>query len=381
MSHALLDSVTDHFADLDDPRRQTANRRHEFGDILMIALCAVIGGANHWTLVARFGRAKEAWFRTFLSLPNGIPSHDTFSDVFAKLDPEQFETCFIEWVSAMAPSLPEEVVAVDGKAMRRSRDRANGGEASHLVSAWSTANSLVLGQLGCDRKSNEITAIPALLALLELEGALVTIDAMGCQRKIAQRIVEKGADYLLAVKENQPSLCEGIGEAFLDTDRERVAGRFEDYAEQSNAGHGRLERRRCWVSGDKALIEGFSEDWTGLASVVVIESERTLGEGPTTLDRHWFISSRKGTAAYFLAAKRAHWQVENGLHWVLDVAFREDESRVRKGDGAENMSVLRRMALNLLKREKTDKGGVEAKRCRAGWDEQYMHTVLAGLPL
>ena len=380
MSHALLNSVTDHFADLDDPRRETGNRRHEFGDILMIALCAVIGGANHWTRVERFGRAKEGWFRTFLSLPNGIPSHDTFSDVFAKLDPEQFETCFVEWVSAMASRLPEDVVAVDGKAMRRSHDRAAGREVSHLVSAWSTANALVLGQRGCEEKSNEITAIPALLGLLELEGALVTIDAMGCQRRIAERIVEKGADYLLAVKENQPGLCERIGGAFLDTDRERFAARFEDYAEQSNTGHGRLERRRCWVSGDEALIESFSGDWAGLASVVVIESERTLGEGPTTLDRHWFISSRQGTAESFLGAKRAHWQVENGLHWVLDVAFREDESRVRKGDGAQNLSVLRRMALNLLKRETTDKGGVEAKRCRAGWDEQYMHTVLAGLP-
>jgi len=375
----LLDSVTDHFATLDDPRRETANRRHEFIDILLVALCAVIGGANHWTTVATFGHAKEAWFRTFLRLPNGIPSHDTFSDVFARIDPERFEACFVEWVASMALPLPREVVAVDGKTLRRSHDRANGGKASHVVSAYSTSDALVLGQLGCDEKSNEITAIPMLLNMLALDGALVTIDAMGCQRKIAERIVEKGAHYLLAVKENQPELCEGIGEAFLDKDRKRFAKRFDDCAEQSNGGHGRHERRRCWVCSDETLVAAYSESWAGLSRIVVIESERTLAGKETTLDRHWYISSREETAAYFLAARRAHWQVENGLHWVLDVAFREDESRVRKGDGAENLSVLRRIALNLIKREKTDKHGVEAKRCRAGWDEKYMEKLLAGL--
>ena len=378
MSRILLDSVTQHFAELDDPRRQTANQRHEFIDILMIALCAVIGGANHWTTVATFGCSKEAWFRTFLRLPNGIPSHDTFSDVFAKIEAEQFETCFIEWVSSIALTLPGELLAVDGKTIRRSHDRANGGKASHIVSAYSTANSLVLGQIGTDSKSNEITAIPTLLGMLELKGTLVTIDAMGCQKKIAERIIEKGANYLLAVKENQPSLCEAIGDAFLDRDRKRFAARFEDYHEQSNGGHGRLEQRRCWVCTDETLIKEHSESWAGLKSIVVIESERTLS-GETTFDRHWFISSFEGTAEKFLAAKRSHWQVENGLHWVLDVAFREDESRVRKGEGAENLSVLRRMALNLLKQEKSEKGGIEAKRCRAGWDERYMERVIAGL--
>ena len=374
----LLDSVTQHFAELDDPRRETANQRHEFIDILMIALCAVIGGANHWTTVVTFGRSKEAWFRTFLRLPNGIPSHDTFSDVFAKIEPEQFETCFIEWVSSMALTLPGDVVAFDGKTMRGSHDRANGAMASHIISAYSTANALVLGQIGTDSKSNEITAIPTLLGMLDLKGSLVTIDAMGCQRKIAQRIIEKGAHYLLAVKENQPSLCEAIGDAFLDRDRERFAARFDDYAEQSNAGHGRIEHRRCWVSADETLINEFSQSWAELKRIVVIESERTLA-GETTLYRHWYISSLEETAENFLSAKRAHWQVENGLHWVLDVAFREDESRVRKGEGAENLSVLRRMALNLLKREKTEKGGVEAKRNRSGWDDKYMEKVIAGL--
>ena len=213
VSHALLESVTDHFAELDDPRRETANRRHEFIDILTIALCAVIGGANHWTTVVTFAQAKEAWFRRFLRLPNGIPSHDTFSDVFAGIEPERFEACFVAWVEALLASLPGAaapsdvpVVAVDGKTLRRSHDRANGVKAAHIVSAYASATSMVLGQVRTEEKSNEITAIPILLDMLALEGALVTIDAMGCQRDIAEKIVERGADYLLTVKENQPAL-------------------------------------------------------------------------------------------------------------------------------------------------------------------------------
>ena len=346
----------------------------------MIALCAVIGGANHWTNVVNFGEAKLDWFSRFLRLPNGIPSHDTFSDVFAKIDAERFESCFIAWVGAMAVKVPgAESVAIDGKTLRRSHDRANGAMPTHIVSAWSSANALVLGQLGIEAKSNEITAIPALLEMLSLDGALVTIDAMGCQTKIASKIKEKGADYLLAVKENQPTLCQKIGDAFLDSDKERFAVRFENFAEQENKGHGRVERRRCWTCQDPELIEPLSKHWIGIKRIVVIEAERTVADKPTTLDRHWFISSRAETAEYFLTAKRQHWQIENGLHWVLDVAFREDECRVRKGDGAENLSVLRRMALNLIKQEKTHKGGMEAKRCRAGWDDRYMETVLSAL--
>ena len=215
MSHALLDSITEHFADLDDPRRETANRRHEFVDILTLTLCAVIGGANHWTTVVTFAQAKEEWFRRFLRLPSGIPSHDTFSDVFARIDPDAFETGFVAWVAALAGTLPgAPVVAVDGKALRRSHDRANGAKATHIVSAYANASSLVLGQVSTDDKSNEITAIPTLLDMLALDGALVTIDAMGCQTAIADKIVERGADYLLAVKDNQPSLCAAIGDAF-----------------------------------------------------------------------------------------------------------------------------------------------------------------------
>ena len=328
MSHALLDSITEHFAELDDPRRQTANRRHEFIDILTIALCAVIDGANHRTTVVTFAQAKEPWFRRFLRLPNGIPSHDTFSDVFAKIDPDTFETGFVAWVTALAGSLPgAPVVAVDGKTLRRSHDRANGAEATHIVSAYANAASLVLGQVSTDDKSNEITAIPTLLDMLALDGALVTIDAMGCQTAIADKIVERGADYLLAVKDNQPSLSSAIGDAFLDFDTER----FGQCVEQSNTGHGRLERRRCWVCTDPEVIEPLSHTWKGLKSLVVIESERTVVGGRTTREQHRYISSRAASAEFFLSARREHWSVENGLHWVLDVAFREDESRVREG--------------------------------------------------
>ena len=378
MTTALLDSVTDHFATLDDPRRETANQNHEFIDILVIALCAVISGANHWTTVATFGRAKEAWFRTFLRLPNGIPSHDTFTDVFAKIDPEQFETCFIAWVSSLALVLPGEVVAVDGKTLRRSHDKAASKQAIHMVSAWSSRNALVLGQVKTDEKSNEITAIPLLLEMLSLEGSLVTIDAMGCQRKIAEQILSKGADYLLAVKENQPSLYEAIDKLFFDPDDETFAARFSDHAEQTDKGHGRIEYRQCWVCQELALLATFTALWPGLKAIVGVESQRTVN-GETAIEHRLYITSCAQTAAYFLAATRAHWHVENRLHWVLDVAFREDESRLRQGDGAENFSVLRRMALNLLKREKTEKIGIEGKRCRAGWDQDYLEKVLAGL--
>ena len=335
MSHALLESVTKHFAGLDDPRRETANRRHEFVDILTIALCAVIG-----------------------------------------IDPNTFETCFVAWVAALAQSLPgAPVVAIDGKTLRRSHDRANGGMATHIVSAYANASSLVLGQVATADESNEITAIPTLLDMLALDAALVTIDAMGCQTAIAEKIVDRGADYLLAVKANQRSLSGAIRDAFEDVDTEH----FGKPVEQQNIGHGRIEKRRCWVCSDPEVIEPLSTTWKGIRSLVVIDSERTVVGGERTTERHHYIGSRAATATFFLEARREHWSVENGLHWVLDVAFREDESRVRAGDGAENPSVLRRMALNLLKREKTHKGGIEAKRCRAGWDETYMETVLAGL--
>ena len=378
MATALLTSIREHFTVLKDPRRDTKNKHHNFIDVLVIAICGAICGANHWTGIAAYGRAKEAWLRTFLELPEGIPSHDTFNDIFMKIDPEYFEKCFVSWVSSISRLLPGEVVAVDGKTLRRSHDSANSKSAIHMVSAWSTSNAVVLGQFKTHEKSNEITAIPELLKILSIEGSLVTIDAMGCQKKIAESILGKGADYLLAVKENQPSLYATINDLFFESEDDAFAENFSEFAEQTNKGHGRIETRRCWVFSDVDVSALNLDEWKGLNSFVVIESERTVS-GKTSIEHRLYITSKEGSAEYFLQATRDHWHVENKLHWVLDVAFREDESRIRKGDGAENFSVLRRIALNLLKKEKSEKTGIETKRLRAGWDDDYLMKVLSGM--
>lgn len=378
MATVLLNSIQEHFIDLKDPRRETKNKCHNFVDILVIAICGAICGANYWTGITAYGRAKESWLRTFLELPEGIPSHDTFNDIFMKIDSKQFEKCFVSWVSSISTLLPGEVVSIDGKTLRRSHDNTDSKKSIHMVSAWSTSNAMVLGQFKTHEKSNEITAIPMLLEMLSIEKSLVTIDAMGCQKKIAENILSKGADYLLAVKENQPSLYEEINRLYFESEEDIFEENFTKFAEQSNKGHGRLETRRCWVCNNISALLLDTSEWAGLTSIVVIESERTISE-KTSIEHRVYISSKKRSAKYFLQATRDHWHVENKLHWTLDVAFREDESRLRKGDGAENFSVLRRIALNLLKKEKTEKTGIETKRLRSGWDNDYLLTVLAGL--
>jgi predicted transposase YbfD/YdcC len=374
MGTNLYRSLEEHFKGVQDPRRTTLNQRHLFLDILVIAICGAICGANDWVAIARFGKAKETWLRRFLELPNGIPSHDTFGDVFSKLQPEQFQQCFIAWVSTWVDLLPGEVVAIDGKTLRHSYDQQDAKAAIHMVSAWASSQALVLGQLKTAEKSNEITAIPQLLAALEIKGCLVTIDAMGCQKKIAETILSKGADYLLAVKDNQPKLHEAIKTYFEEANAQDFAGFDIDFSETFDQNHGRLEWRRCWRGTEIQQIETH-EHWPDLTAVVMIESERHINEH-LSIEHRYYISSASGDATSFLPATREHWSIENSLHWVLDIAFREDDSRIRKGYGPENFATLRHMALNLLKQEPTAKVGIQNKRLIAGWDNSYLEKVL-----
>jgi predicted transposase YbfD/YdcC len=372
------------FRDVPDPRAK--NVIHKLHDILVIAICGVICGADGWAEVEEFGNSKLAWFGTFLDLPNGIPSHDTFGRVFARLDPDAFERRFTAWAASVAGSPGGRLVAIDGKAIRRSFEHAwDKSGMAHLVSAFVDANRMVFGQVAVDGKSNEIEAIPRLLALLDLEGATVTIDAIGCQREVAREVTDRGGRYVLAVKENQPALHRKV-KALLD---EAILAGFEGmrhgHFEQTDGGHGRVETRRVWVTDEvNWLGQDLLGQWAGLAagSIAVVESVRQdLGDlsGKVTTERRYFISSLPGTSADQMAdAVRGHWAVENKLHWQLDVSFREDERRIRKGHGAENYSRLCRLALNLLKRDKTVKIGVHGKRLKAGWDEHYLLRLLTG---
>ena len=371
-------SILDHFADLDDPRVERT-RRHKLVDIIAIAICSTICGADSWAHMELFGKSKLEWFQSFLELPGGIPSHDTFGEVFARLDPEQFQRCFRAWTQAIAELLPGEVVAIDGKTARRSYDRAGGKGAMHLVSAWAAQNTLTLGQVRTEEKSNEITAIPQLLRQLELQGCIVTIDAMGCQREIAQQIVDGGADYVLAVKENQGQLYEGIRDLFEGAAALGFDGVPYDYAHTVNKGYGRVERRECWVVTAADCLDYLDPQgqWPQLKAAIKVVGHRETVEGSASQPRY-YISSLAASAGQLQDAVRGHWSIENSLHWTLDVTFREDQCRVRKDHGPQNLASLRQISHNLLKNENTLKVGIQGKRLNAVWREDYLLKVLLG---
>jgi predicted transposase YbfD/YdcC len=368
-------SITHHFADLTDPRIDRS-RLHELLDIVAIAICAVVAGADSWDDIEDFGNAKIDWLKTFLALPNGIPSHDTFRRLFERLDPDEFQRGFLGWIEALHEATERQVVAIDGKALRRSFDRAKGQSALHMVHAWATANHLLLGQVAVDEKSNEITAIPKLLRMLEISGAIVTIDAMGCQKEIARTIRGRKADYILALKANHERLFEQVVAFWEAGYSRRMKGPDIRYHRQWNESHGRFEARRCWAASDLDWLEGRAE-WEGLRSVVFIESERFIGEA-LSVETRYYLSSLPNDAKVLNEAVRSHWGVENSLHWVLDMTFHEDRSRIKKENAPENFGLLRRLALCLLKKETTSKRSIKGKRLRASWDEGYLQRVLCG---
>ena len=373
-------SISLHFGALPDPR-VARTRDHLLIDILTIGLCAILCGGEGWTDMATFGRTREAWLRTFLALPGGIPSHDTFGRVFAALDPVAFEAAFAGWVRAVAPQAAGRALALDGKTLRRSHDRAKGKAALHLVSAWADQSGLVLGQVAVADKANEIVAIPALLALLDIRGCTVTIDAMGCQTAIAAHIVAQGGDYILALKDNHPTLHDDVRAIFAEaraTDFAPLDPQYHDHARAVGKGHGRLEARRAWVISDPEVLAFLDEAgrWAGLRAIGLIEAERRAGATREVEQRHYLLSAPLD-AATFAGTVRRHWGIENRVHWVLDVTFNEDASRARAGHAAQNLAVLRRLALNLLRQDTTRRGSLATKRFTAALDQHYLTALLA----
>jgi predicted transposase YbfD/YdcC len=361
-----------------DPRRH--NTRHNLIDILTIALLAVIAGADGWVGVVHYAQCKFAWLKTFLELPQGIPSHDTFGRVFAKLDPEAFEKCFLEWISALVDLSGGKLVAIDGKSLRRSFEHGwDKSGMTHMVSAFVQANSLVFSQVKTDGKGRELEGIEKLLDLLDLTGAVVTIDALGCQKDIAARIIQAKADYVLQVKDNQPTLHAQLQTLFTEARLEQLEGWHADTYETLDGDHGRIETRKITVLWDVEHLGALAKQWPGLKSVALVERTREVN-GKISTEKHYYISSLDGrrTARQFLGYVRGHWAVENNGHWQLDVSFNEDQRRIRKDHGAENFSRLCRIALNLLKNEKTLKAGIAIRRQNCGWDNQYLLKVVAG---
>lgn len=367
-------SLVAQFAELHDPRAPLGVR-HNLEAVLTIALCAIICGADTWVEIAEFGRARQAWFATFLDLPHGIPSHDTFGRVFAALDPEQFERCFRAWTQGLAPALDAQVVALDGKALRRAHDA--GSRPLQVVSAWASETRLVLAQRAVPDKTNELGALPLVLEMLVLTGCIVTIDAMGTYASIAQAITDKGADYVLALKGNQGRMEQDVQALFADAAAVQYAGVVHSYDRVVDGGHGRIEIRETWAITDPAYLAYADpqQTWPELRSLVLVRAERRSGT-KASVEQRYYLSSLGAPAPEIGAAIRAHWGIENSVHWVLDVAFRQDENRARVRHAARNLATLHHLALNLLREEKTARVGISAKRHKAGWDHTYLLRVL-----
>lgn len=368
--------IETHFGTLRDPRA-LHSIDHSLLDILIITICGTICGADDWEAIAEYGKSKQEWLKTFLELPNGTPSADTFSRVFARLKPSALQKCFISWMEEVHEKTEGELINIDGKTLRGAKEAGNSRSLIHMVSVWSASQHLVLGQKKVGEKSNEITAIPALLELLSLRGCLVSIDAMGCQTEIAKAIVDQGADYVLALKGNQGNLHQDVEELFTsarEQDFKDIEYQFHSMVEK---GHGRIETRSYWTMGNTEYLVD-AEKWANLRSIGMVESQRKIN-GSISIEQRYYILSLESDVHRFAEAVRSHWSIENQLHWVLDVGFAEDTSQACQGYCAENLAVVRHVGVNLLSRDKKTKVGVKNKRLKAGWDDKYLKSVLTAL--
>jgi len=366
-------SIIEAFGDLPDPRVDRT-KRHKLSDILVLTLCGAICGVDNWVEMERFGRSKQKWLQTFLELPNGIPSHDTLGRVFAALDPDAFRQCFIAWVESLALVDVGDVIAIDGKSVRRSLDAASGTAPLHMVNAWASEAGIAMGQLATEDKSNEITAIAALVEMLRVKGCIVTTDAMGCQKSIAKCIVDKEADYTLQLKDNHPTARKEVADYFDSEIGDSLLKTEVTFTETTDGEHGRIEVRRYWLTTDIDWFED-APQWEGLRGFGIVEAERTLGDAETSVHRRYYLTTLSHVSD-FARSVRSHWQVENCLHWVLDMAFDEDHCRARTGNAAENFAIVRQVALNLLKQEIREKVGIKTKRKMCGWDHDFLLHVL-----
>ena len=368
-------SLEECFGDMPDPR-VTGRCDHCLIEILLVAVCAVVCGAESWSEVEEFGNAKEGWLKQYLTLPAGIPSHDTFSRVFRLLNADQFQQRFMRWVESHFSVSTGQVIAVDGKTVRGSRDKFRGQEAIHLVSAWASESGVLLGQHKVETKSNEITAVPELLKLLFIKGCIVTVDALNCQKTFAQTVIDQQADYVFALKANHPQLHQDVVDWFAWAQQRDFRDVNHSFHQTINKAHGRIEIRRCWAIHDPLALEsmGYYEGWAGLRSVVMVQRERRMASATQT-ETVYYLSSLPADAQRLLAATRAHWSVENTFHWTLDVIFAEDASRVRLDDAPENLAVIRHIALNLLKQHPANIS-LKRKRFRAALDDAFLVELL-----